>query len=87
MTSYELEQQVIEILMKLLGTSGLGEPDDDLVNLGLDSMKAVALIVELEEAFNIMFDDNDLIFSLFSTRTKIVQRVSDKLKMNESISS
>ncbi|MBD2847472.1 acyl carrier protein [Paenibacillus sp. IB182496] len=51
----------------------------DLSTIGMDSMRSVALIVELEEAFDIVFDDEELMFENFSTIDKIAGRVLTKL--------
>jgi acyl carrier protein len=47
----------------------------DLYSLGLDSNLAIALIVELEERFNIMYEDQELLYENFSTIEKIVRSV------------
>ncbi|MBT2282939.1 hypothetical protein J7E78_05225 [Paenibacillus polymyxa] len=57
--------------------------EQELTQLGLDSMKSVALIVELEESFDIMFDDEELMFENFSTLNKISERVESKLVFNQ----
>ncbi|PFL57259.1 phosphopantetheine-binding protein [Bacillus cereus] len=44
---------------------------DNLGELGLDSLNTVTLIVELEEQFNITFEDEELLFDNFSTLEKI----------------
>jgi acyl carrier protein len=53
--------------------------DDDLGACGLDSMKSVHLIVELEEQFNFAYEDEELIFENFSTLQKIIDRINAKL--------
>jgi acyl carrier protein len=53
--------------------------DEDLRSLGLDSMKSVTLIIDLEECFDIVFEDDELLFENFSTIQKIANRVSGKL--------
>ena len=58
------------------------EDDCDLVALGLDSMKSVNLIVDIEEHFNIMFDDEELLLDNFKTISNIVNRISSKLDLN-----
>lgn len=53
--------------------------NDDLSSLGLDSMKSVELVIELEEVFNIIFEDEELITDNFSSIKKIVDRIQVKL--------
>lgn len=54
--------------------------DEELSNVGLDSLKSVALIVNLEECFDIVFEDEELLFEYFSTIQKIADRVAAKLE-------
>ena len=44
----------------------IGEKDD-LIELGLDSLKAIELVVGLEAEFNIMIDEDDLLIENLST--------------------
>ncbi|WP_240419141.1 acyl carrier protein [Paenibacillus periandrae] len=50
--------------------------DQDLFTYGLDSLKTVILVVELEDAFDIMFEDKELLFENFAT----IQLVADLVK-------
>lgn len=51
----------------------------ELSRVGLDSMKTVILVVELEEMFDITFADHELLYEYFSTLDKIISLVSEKL--------
>ncbi|WP_028595931.1 acyl carrier protein [Paenibacillus assamensis] len=53
--------------------------DDDLTVLGLDSVKSVRLVLVLEEIFNVIFNDDELLFESFNTINKIIDRVSCRL--------
>ncbi|MEK5497201.1 phosphopantetheine-binding protein [Bacillus sp. FSL M8-0077] len=53
--------------------------DEELTNQGLDSIKAVSLILELEEVFDIQFADEELLTEHFSTINKIVHQLQNKL--------
>ena len=53
--------------------------DEELNNWGLDSIRSVSLIVELEELYQIAFDDDELLYENFSTIEKIIARVEGKL--------
>lgn len=62
----------------------LGHPEDiaserKLSELGLDSIKSVQLIVELEEKFNIMFEEEELLFEHFATIQQIALLIYGKL--------
>lgn len=50
-------------------------PDVPLFELGLDSIGAVALLTELEDAFGIAFDDELLDIELFSGAAHLWERV------------
>ncbi|NOU63247.1 hypothetical protein GC096_04210 [Paenibacillus sp. LMG 31461] len=52
---------------------------DDLQTIGLDSLKTISLIVEIEERFDIMFDDKELLFENFSSLNKITEITLKKL--------
>lgn len=43
----------------------------DLVELGLDSLKAIEIVVNLEEEFDITVDEDDLLIENMSTITKL----------------
>ncbi|TNJ64371.1 acyl carrier protein [Paenibacillus hemerocallicola] len=53
--------------------------EEELTSLGLDSIKSVNLIVDLEEMYHIVFDEDELLTENFSTISKIVARVQGKL--------
>lgn len=52
---------------------------EELYTRGLDSIKTVELIVELEECFGITFSDEELLFENFATVRLIVDRIRGKL--------
>ncbi|CAG7658914.1 acyl carrier protein [Paenibacillus allorhizosphaerae] len=52
---------------------------DDLRIIGLDSIKTVVLIVELEESFDITFDDDELLFENFNVPDKIINLIIKKV--------
>lgn len=74
-----IESKIAGTLQEILETNKKISSGDDLTALGLDSIKSVALIVDLEVAFDITFDDEELLFENFSTLSKISERVRDKL--------
>ncbi|MNY54584.1 acyl carrier protein [compost metagenome] len=67
-------------LEKILGICDSDVANEvDLGQLGLDSLKTVNLIVELEMAFNIVFENDELLFENFSSIQKIVNQIEGKL--------
>lgn len=77
----DITVRVSEIIEKILNQPVQNiEPDLELNIIGLNSMMTVILVVELEEAFNITFDDSELLYSYFSTIHKIVSLLLEKLK-------
>ena len=74
-----IESQIVRKIQEILETTKDISPQDDLSALGLNSIKSVALIVELEEAFDITFDDEELLFENFSDINRIAERVQGKL--------
>lgn len=51
----------------------------ELSRIGLDSIKTVVLVVELEEMFEITFADQELLYEYFSTLHKITSLVKKKI--------
>ena|SRR5690554_4960201 len=51
----------------------------DLFKVGLDSIKTIRLVVELETIFDITIEDDDLVIENFSTLSKIVEMVNSKI--------
>lgn len=76
-----LSSQVKDLVLRSLDNESkisIGT-DEELTNHGLDSIKAVSLILELEEVFDIQFADEELLTDNFSTINKIVQQLQNKL--------
>jgi len=53
--------------------------EQDLYHFGLNSMKIITLIVQLEEHFKILFNDNELLFENFSNKRYIIDCIKEKL--------
>lgn len=75
----ELVEKITSKVKEILGREQDISLEEDLATLGLDSMGSVGLIVDLEELFDIVIDDEELMFENFSTIQKIVDRVAGKL--------
>ncbi|MNT40653.1 acyl carrier protein [compost metagenome] len=74
----KLAENITAIVGRLLKLSAAVDPDTDLALLGLDSMSAVGLVVELEAIFDIAFEDDELLLKHFDTIRKIVAKVEQK---------
>jgi len=63
----ELLSQVLKQHLQLIPADGTIDPDAELRELGLDSMTAIALLLDLEQAFSITFPDEMLEADTFRT--------------------
>lgn len=71
----------------LLETDREVEADAELKQSGFDSVLIMQLIVELEQSYDIEFDDDDMLQENFSTIRKIAERIELKrAKQTESTS-
>lgn len=59
--------EILRRHLKYLPDSQILAPDSPLPDLGLDSMETVALVVELEDEYEIMFADYDMVAGTFRT--------------------
>ncbi len=73
-----------EIILDCIGSStGLGEKinlinaDESLSNYGLNSMKTMEIVVELEKKLHIKFDDEDLLFANFDSISTMYEAVKN----------
>lgn len=80
MNTISVEQNVQFKLTKVLGFAAehISETQE-LYTWGLNSIKTIELIVELEECFDIIFSDEELLFENFATIQRIVDRIQEKL--------
>jgi acyl carrier protein len=76
------ETKIKQIISQLIGLE-IDDIHQNLILVGLDSMKTINLVVELEEEFDIVIDDNDLLFENFSTISRILDLISQKVKGKE----
>jgi acyl carrier protein len=79
----ELKQKTRNIISELLPDVGSEEIDDDIdiFNLGLDSINAMTLISNLQEAFNFKLEAHELNLENFQTISTIVEMVRKKKKL------
>ena len=72
-----MEKEVISIISELtfIGLEEISQ-EDSLISLGIDSLKAVELIVKLEEHFGIVFDDSDLDPEKLTTVQTVIELIN-----------
>lgn len=58
------------------------EKDTNLIELGLDSLKAIELVVLLEDGFDISISDEDLLVDNLATIEDIVDLISPYIESN-----
>ncbi|MEK3789396.1 acyl carrier protein [Paenibacillus sp. FSL K6-1230] len=76
-TGVSIVLPLLERVLKLSEGELAGmEADRDLRSLGLNSLSAIELIVELENELNIVIDDDDLLLDKLSTLSEIEQLLS-----------
>ncbi|ETT32739.1 BmyB [Paenibacillus sp. FSL R5-192] len=71
-----IEAKIIQIIHNILGYHLDIPLDERLENLGFNSIKYISLIVALEEEFEIIFHDEDLLYECFATVEQIEWRIS-----------
>lgn len=55
-------------------------PDDELASYGMDSFASMSLVVAFETNFNIVFEDEELLFENFATLQDMVEAIYGKLQ-------
>ncbi|SDM33397.1 Phosphopantetheine attachment site [Paenibacillus sp. OK060] len=72
-----LEQIILSKVLEVLHREGGIELHTELRNEGLDSIKTIELIVNLEIEFDIQIDDQDLLIENFSSIYKISELLTN----------
>jgi len=71
---------VVKILTEEVDASKTFLPDDNLKDIGLNSLSMIRVVVKLENEFNIEFDDEMLSFDQIITLDDLVTYISDYSK-------
>jgi acyl carrier protein len=77
--SIVLEDKVKAIVKKILEINDEINISDDLTNIGLDSLKTVMMVIDLEVSFQIVIEDEELLFENFTNIEKILRLVESKI--------
>jgi acyl carrier protein len=80
-----IEKEVKSIVLNIFKNTTASELslDTDLNDIGLDSLNAIQLIVQLEETFDITIDDDELLYDNYDTVSKIIEIVNQKRMITE----
>ena len=87
MTVEELKQKIQDVILELLPhveSQKLGDRTD-IFSLGLDSINAMSLIFNLQDAFDVKFETNEISFDNFQTVAKIVELIEQKQGIKQGI--
>ncbi|KMQ32191.1 acyl carrier protein [Bacillus cereus] len=74
-----VQEKILSEIQSLLNYNDNISIEQNLFVLGLDSLKSIELIVNLEEAFNIEFDDEELSSNLVENVDALSKRVFEKI--------
>lgn len=72
----DYKEKVKEIISKKCNIDNLSE-DDELTNLGLDSLDLVEIMLQIEDELHIQFDNNEL--SDIKTFRQVLELIEKKL--------
>jgi acyl carrier protein len=80
MTVEEAKQKAKDVVLTLLPDADGAEFSDgeDIFSLGLDSINAMTLVLNLQDTFNVMFDASEISADNFRTISNIVELVTKK---------
>ena len=86
-SSEQIKQEVKEVILAILpdvSNEDLNE-DSDIFSLGLDSINAMTLVSNLQDAFDIQLDTNEIIFDNFQSLATIAEMVEKKKGLKDEI--
>ncbi len=73
-----LRQKIAELIEYTLSEEQLND-SDPIKDMGMDSVKTINLIIQIEQQFDIAFEDEEMVSDNFFSIRKIVATVLDKL--------
>lgn len=81
----EIKQKTEDVVLNLLPDMSSEElsEDTDIFGLGLDSINAMTLVFNLQDAFDIQFESEEISFENFRTVGDIVELIKSKKNIYE----
>lgn len=78
------EERLAEIIRKAVNLSDDVALDEntDLDQIDINSLNFLKIIVDIEDEFDIEFDDEELNFELFGTIHSIIEKIDEKIEKN-----
>lgn len=79
----DIEMRVVKILKENSTKKDIDESkilNNDLNDLGINSLSFIKIVVALEEEFNIQFEDTQINFELFGNVKKLASIIEKKMK-------
>lgn len=86
-SSEQIKQEVKEVILAILpdvSNEDLNE-DSDIFSLGLDSINAMTLVSNLQDAFDVQLNTNEIIFENFQSLATIAEMVEKKKGLKDEI--
>jgi len=86
-SSEQIKQEVKEVILAILpdvSNEDLNE-DSDIFSLGLDSINAMTLVSNLQDAFDIQLETNEINFENFQNLATIAEMVEKKKGLKDEI--
>lgn len=80
----EIKQKSHSVVLEVLPNVSSEELLDnrDLFSMGLDSITAMTLVLNLQDAFGVSFDSGDINFENFQTLSNIVELIKRKQEVS-----
>jgi len=74
----ELKEMIVERLFLDVEPSAIGDDENLMENYEIDSVNLFEIVVGMEEAFGISFEDEDFSVELFTTVDSLAEFVEEK---------
>lgn len=77
-----VRQKILDIINSNIENTNLqlNQADEDLVAMGIDSIKFISIVVALEETFEIEYPDDFLLITQSNTLNKLGNIIADALE-------
>ena len=70
-----MKEKIYAIIKKFVGNHSNVNDDALLMEIGIDSVTFISMIIEIEEEFNIRFDDMQLIYDNYKTIGQFIEMI------------